>query len=72
MKKIRIKIEYRDKTYLSDIIEANEEEESKIKNSLEFAAKGELTYMNFECNNQQQYFSKEILVQSVLTLVYEV
>jgi len=70
MKKIAIKLECKDKTYLSDYTEANEEEEAAIKNLLEKAAQGELTYMTFECHNIQQYFTKQILEQSILGLVY--
>lgn len=70
MKKIAIKLEYKDKTYLSDYTEANEEAEKQLKNLLELAAKGELSYITFECHNIQQYFTKQILEQSILGLVY--
>lgn len=70
MKKIAIKLEYKDKMYISDYTEANEKEEEAIKNLLEKAAQGELTYMTFECQNIQQYFTKQILEQSILGLVY--
>lgn len=70
MKLIAIKLEYKDKMYVSDYTEANEEEEEAIKDLLEKAAKGELTYLTFECQNIHQYFTKQILEQSIFGLVY--
>ena len=70
MKKIAIKLEYKDKMYISDYTEMNEEQEDSVKNLLEKAAQGELTYITFECQNIQQYFTRQILEQSILGLVY--
>lgn len=70
MKKIGIKLEYNSKTYQSDYTEVNEKEEKALKELLESAVKGELNYLTFEHENILQYFSKKILVRSVLGLVY--
>lgn len=64
MKLIAIKLEYKDKMYISDYTEANEEEEEAIKGLLEKVVQGELTYLTFECQNVQQYFTKQILEQT--------
>lgn len=71
MKKIAIKLEYKDKAYLGDDIEVDNKGEKKLISIIELAAKGGLGYLTFTCQNINQFFPKKVLEESILGLVYK-
>lgn len=72
MKKIAIKLEYRDKTYLSVYDNYNKREEKELIDLVEAAVNGKCNHISFKCENIQQYFPKGVLLESVIGLVYTV
>jgi hypothetical protein len=70
-KQIAIKLEYRDKTFLSVYESFNKEEEESLIKLIESAASGKVNHLQFKCHNIQQFFSEKILSESILGLVYK-
>lgn len=69
MKKLQIKLEYQDKTYSSQIAEVSEEEIVEIKNFLEKVTKGSMSYLTFENEGTHYHFPKNIIENSIISLV---
>jgi len=70
MKKIAIKLEYKDKTFISEYDNYSEEEEAALIDLLEKAAKGELSCLKFKSGNIHHFFSSHVLSESILGIVY--
>lgn len=66
--KISIKLEYKDKEYISNYQEFTEDEANVLESLIETVAKGNSNYFSMEINNQKVYFGAEILKESVLTI----
>ena len=67
--KVQIKLEYRDKVYLSDVIESNQKELEEVEELMEDISKGKAEHLSFENKNEKYFFSKSVLEQSVITVI---
>jgi phosphoribosylformylglycinamidine (FGAM) synthase PurS component len=66
--KVSIKLEYKDKVYNSDFNKITEEEKNELTDLIECVVQGKVAYLTFKKDNQNFYFSKKILEESILTL----
>lgn len=70
MKKVAINVEYNGKSITSDSTEYSDTDFVLVQQLCQEAASGKLTYLKFNGGNNEHYFSKQILMQSVITLIY--
>lgn len=70
MTKAAINIEYNNKHVISDYTEFTDEEFNRIKRICEDVASGKMTYFKMKSKNMEYYFPKQILEQSIITIVY--
>lgn len=66
--KVSIKLEYRDKTYISDYAEITEEEYKQMTDLIEKIVECKITYFTFKKDNQIFYFGQKILQESIVTV----
>lgn len=71
MKKVAISLIHKGTVYTSDYNEMEEEELLQLKKFMEKVACGELSYLTFKTDNMNFYFSKKILKNSIIRLVYK-
>lgn len=72
MKRFALRIDFNGKIIVSDFEEAVDTNIERAKNLCAHAASGELDFLSIRDKNQQHYFSKEILKQSLISIVYEI
>lgn len=70
MKKIAININFKGTDYLSNYVECNEKQKEQFEELLKEAAKGKLSYLQFESVNKLLFFPADIIKQSILSIVY--
>lgn len=71
MNTVRTIVEYRDKKYTGVGNEISDDELAVIESALEDVAKGKVTFLSIKTQNGIVFFTKEILAQSVITLLIE-
>ena len=70
MKKVTIELEYNDKLYKLDTIEAtNDIEYNDIRKMIELAASGKLDHLTFTCKKKEIFFPQDVLSESVITMI---
>ena len=67
--KIQIVLEYKDKTYESDIDELTDDEYNSLTGLIEQFSQGKGGYFRFDSGDKQHYFNKQILKQSIITII---
>jgi hypothetical protein len=67
--KIRIKLEYNDKIYLSNIQECTEEEVKNAKDLIKKISEGKVTHLSIENGHEEYFFTKSILESSIITVI---
>ena len=70
MKKIAVNVEFKNKNYISDYTEYNEKDEESVKDLIKSGVQGNLKHLAFRFQNKEYYFPKEIITQSIISLVY--
>lgn len=71
MKKVQIIIRHNGDEYVSSIKELSEEQISAVNDEIINAASGRIDYLVINTSNQELYFPKSILLNSVIALIYE-
>lgn len=66
--KISVKVEYKDKEYVSDTQEVNKDQMEAVELALESISKGAASYFTIDIGDKKVYFGEEILKHSILTL----
>ena len=66
--KVSIKLEYKDKVYTSDYAEISEEEKNQLTELIEKIVEGKATHFTFQKDNQNYYFGKKVLEESIVTI----
>lgn len=66
--KVSIKLEYKNKVYNSDYKEITEEEKNQLTDFIKKIVEGNATHLAFKKDNQEYYFGKEILKESIITI----
>ncbi len=69
MKKVQINLEYQNKIYSSPEAEMSDEEIKTIKEFMEQISKGKISYLTFENNGTHFHFPKNIIENSIISLV---
>ena len=69
MKKVQINLEYQNKIYSSQEAEMPDEEIKTIKEFMEQISKGKISYLTFENNGTHFHFPKNIIENSIISLV---
>ena len=69
MKKVQINLEYQNKIYSSQEAEMSDEEIKTIKEFMEQISKGKMSYLTFENNGTHFHFPKNIIENSIISLV---
>jgi hypothetical protein len=69
MKKVQINLEYQNKIYSSQEDEISEDEIRRLKDFIELISKGEVSYLAFENNGTHFHFPKNIIENSIISLV---
>lgn len=67
--KIRIKLQYNDKFYLSNIQECTEEEVKQAKDLIKKISEGKVTHLSIENGAEEYFFTKSILESSIITVI---
>lgn len=74
-KKIAIKVEYKDKVYMSEFDKIEPTQEKEMIDFVKAAASGELSHMTFTIHKimkkSKVYFPEKILKESIISLVYK-
>ena len=70
MKKVAINIEFNGKNVTSNYSEFTDEEIKTLQQFCETAVSGKISYLKIESENKEYYFPKQIIEQSVISLVY--
>lgn len=71
--RISVKIEHKDKEWVSDVQELTENEVSVMEKLLEEIATGNVNYFHMDITHEKRetvYFGIEILSHSILTLIH--
>jgi len=68
--KLSIKIEYKDKVYTSNYAEVSEEEKNELNDLIEKAVDGKASHLTFKKDNQNYFFGKKILEESVVSIIH--
>jgi hypothetical protein len=69
MKKVQINLEYQNKFYSSQESEMSDEEIKTVKEFMEQISKGKISYLTFKNNGTHFHFSKNIIENSIISLV---
>lgn len=69
MKKIAIKIQYKNQTFIGDFNEVDMEEELRILDLIKNAAGGKLNFLYITQKNEELYFPKKILEESIIIII---
>ena len=69
MKKVKINLEYQNKIYSSQEAEMSEDEIKTVKDFMEQISKGKISYLTFENNGTHFHFPKNIIENSIISLV---
>jgi len=69
MKKVQINLEYQNKIYSSQEAEMSEDEIKTVKDFMEQISKGKMSYLTFENNGTHFHFPKNIIENSIISLV---
>lgn len=69
MKKAQIILEYQNKIYSSEVSEVSEDEIKILKDFMEQISKGKISYLTFENKGTHFYFLKNIIENSIISLV---
>ena len=69
MKTVQINLEYQNKIYSSQEAEMSDEEIKTIKEFMEQISKGKISYLSFENNGTHFHFPKNIIENSIISLV---
>lgn len=69
MKKVQINLEYQNKIYSSQEAEMSEAEIKTVKDFMEQISKGKMSYLTFENNGTHFHFPKNIIENSIISLV---
>ena len=69
MKKVQINLEYQNKIYSSQEAEMSDKEIKTIKEFMEQISKGKISYLTFENNGTYFHFPKNIIENSIISLV---
>lgn len=67
--KVQIMVAYGNDVYSSHVKEFTQEEIDDTKGYLKQIAEGKATYLSVENGEQEYFFSKQILAQSVITII---
>jgi hypothetical protein len=71
MSKVAISIKHNNTEIISDFGEDSTKQEiEKLSDFLKSAVKGELTYLTFKSNNREYIFPKNVLINSIVSIVY--
>lgn len=70
MKKVAINIEFNGKNVTSNYSEFTDYDIKILQQICENAASGKLSYLKVESENKEYYFPKQIIEQSVISLVF--
>jgi len=62
-------VNYRGERFVSNLDEFSEEEFTKLNGICVDCAKGEMKYLEFKNGNENFYFSKEVLLNSVISVI---
>lgn len=66
---IQIKLNYKDKVYLSNVQECTDRLVMETKNLMSRASEGKVTSLTIENGNEEYFFTKEILKKSIITVI---
>jgi hypothetical protein len=69
MKKVQINVEYQNKVFSSKIEEMSGEDIETTIKFLGQISKGEVSYLSFEVDGTHYFFTKNILENSIISLV---
>ena len=69
IQRVEIKVEYKDKIYISDVFKLNESAVKQLKDSIWKNVSGDGGGINFIKDGNEIYIGKQILEQSIVTLV---
>lgn len=69
MKKVQINLDYQNKIYSSQEAEMSEDEIKTVKDFIEQISKGKMSYLTFENNGTHFHFPKNIIENSIISLV---
>ena len=71
MKKVAINIEFNNKNITSKYNEFTDEQIETLQKICEEVAKGNISFLKIESENNEYYFPEQILKQSIISLVYD-
>lgn len=69
--RLRIRLDYIDRTYFSDWLDCNEQLKANVLKSIERVSKGGVDFFSIKEKNNEYYFTKEILSKSIITVIVE-
>ena len=66
--RVTVKLEYKDKVYISNGIDVNEEEKERLAGIVMKASEGKASHLTITKDNQTFHFGKKVLRESIITI----
>lgn len=69
MKKVQIRLQYREKVYFSDISEINQDDFKELEVLVEKISRGNVDFFSMKNLNYTYHFPKKILNNSIISII---
>jgi len=65
----RIKVEYRDKVYNSNLATVSDAKMKEIESIIEKVSKGETNFLSIQNDGEEYYFPEKVIQESIISIV---